>query len=96
MIINFADAMSIEKCCQIIKDYIDEKKDAHDVLCAESDLEQCCNDFADKIQKQEDAYDVATMPQKRYICLHPKTNNVSSFLKEPIFLPALPTPVPLV
>ena len=50
--------MSIEKCCQIIKDYIDEKKDAHDVLCAESDLEQCCNDFADEIQKQEDAYDV--------------------------------------
>lgn len=50
--------MSIGKCCEIIKDYIDNKKDAHDVLCAESDLQQCCTQFADEIKKQEDAYDV--------------------------------------
>ena len=50
--------MSIKKCCEIIKDYIDNKKDAHDVLCAESDLQQCCNDFAEEIKKQQDAYDI--------------------------------------
>lgn len=68
----FIDAMSIEKCCEIIKNYIGKKKDAHDVLCAESDLQQCCNDFADEIKKQQDAYDTLCPIKGEFmlICLH--------------------------
>ena len=68
----FIDAMSIKKCCEIIKDYIDNKKDAHDVLCAESDLQQCCNDFSDEIKKQQDAYDILCPIKGEFmlICLH--------------------------
>ena len=52
--------------------YIDNKKNAHIVLCAESDLQQCCNEFADEIQKQEDAYDVLCASNGEFLfnCLH--------------------------